>query len=107
MAEIPVFHGGDNDSRRDAYRVDMHRLAVLNGPGKMVDALRATRAVLGDLKPFQPPDICGLRDRLEEMEFKSGEPNGVIFEAVDTLTGAYSLDRRRCDQILSEWEVKP
>ncbi len=107
MQEIPFFNGGDNDGRRDVYRVEMHRLAVLNGPGKMVDALRATRTTLANLKPFQPPDICGLRDRLAEMEFKSGEPNGVIFEAVDILTGAYSLDRRRCDQILSEWEVKP
>lgn len=107
MAEVPHIIGGDNESRRDAYRVEMHRLNVLNGPGKMVDALRATRATLAGLKPFQPPDICGLRDKLAEMEFNSGEPDGVIFEAVITLTGAYALDQRRCDQILSEWEVKP
>lgn len=72
---------------------------------KILDALRVTRQTFTGLKPFQPPDILNLRNKLRDMQFNSGEPNGVFFEAVDILVGAYTFHKRRYTQVLSEWEV--
>lgn len=105
MMELSPSNDDSREGRIAVTRVEMHRLAVLNGPTRMVQALRETRSTFSGLQPFQPPDICGLRDRLIQMHFVLGDPRNNMAGVVNTLMDAFFLDRRRCDQILSEWEV--
>lgn len=95
-----------NNERRRDYRMRMARLASFNGSERMANALRATQETLTGLHPMQPPDLEGLVAKLTAMDFNPGQPNGVIGEAVDTLTGSFQLDRRRSLQIISEWDGK-
>lgn len=93
--------------RKMQYRVQMKQLATLNDAQIMARAIRATADTLENLRPMQPPNLQQLINHLETLPLRVEEQPGSMGRAVDVLTGSWRLDRKRCDMILSEWELKP
>ncbi|HLC87482.1 MAG TPA: hypothetical protein VJG66_00315 [Patescibacteria group bacterium] len=91
--------------RKIAYRSEMVRLSSLNSADIVARAIGITRDALEGLRPMQPVDLEGLRGRLHALPLNTGEQPWSLGKAIDTLTGSWSLDRKRCQLILAEWEL--
>ena len=105
MTERDFTEWDDPVFRRQYYEGEMARMTELNGMPRTVQAIKYAKEVVSGLVPFQPVDLQRLQTNLLEMGFDSGEPNGIIFEALSILTSVYLRQQKRWDLMISEWTV--